>query len=1022
MTETIATVSITDPIVNPHQRKLFLAAGRIWLFYCNGTNFVFKSRKVLETTWSAETVLLSGYSDASQVGLFYDGNYIYITYAPLTANTPLYFRRGTFNNDGTITWSAEQTVVAANPNYVYTQPTVCADSEGYPYIGYTVGIYPYVTKSAKNDGTWNTAVGFPYQLSTTASAYWRVLVHPLTGGKVAILYAYSSARILCRIWTGTMGSEETATSSNIQVGHYLDIINIGDDIYLAFLKESAYDIISVKRTWGVGWGSEETIQTGTSNGSAPKLSFDNETNEIYCFWILSDSIYYSKRTEAGWGTPVQWITDAPITNAYDIQTFWRIMGRRIGVAHIRTTDSTYAIRLDIIELFVDYHTSWQGGLNWVQQRNAFYAQGRYWLFYCDGTYLCYKTSTDGGKTWSAKTTIRPATFMGEVSIAFDGTYMHYAYCGMDTNLPILYRRGLPNADGTITWDDEQTVVPADANIVYYDHLIKIDSSGYPWIIFHQYNVTAAVYNPLVTKSSTKNGTWTTQSGFPYILNTENSTVHIGTELAKMTGGKMCAMWAVDHQPFKARIWDGSSWGSIETVSTSTLQGEVYLCACSVGDVVHLLFVRDTDYYIIHCKRDGTWSETIVETEEVSGSTGVSATIDATTGAMTLIWINNHRVLVRTYTGTWGGRIVIRDESFDKISNWFDIGSALEVVQTNIVIFTYCVSSGAGNVPLNIVCLLFRTGIISVPETVSVSDTLICNKPVTVYDSSILSDISLVSGLRVLVYDAITLYEQAFVGVGVPDFISLSDSIKVSKSILVTDTTILTDIAYALKYALITETFHLTDVALSYKQLRIPETISLTETVQVIPAIILKIVADSISLAETILRPSRITPILDSITLSELTLMKKTLKIPDTIYLAESIPLPPPPPPPPLPIQVRPIIPAERVKKLTAKFKPEIVGTKLTDVQEIAIQRAERGISAQRSITIAIATYLDSKGITGGQRANYIAFAEALWKHIHRQKGTAAQKIANGLIAYYASTYGLNTTYLQEIAQTILGTA
>jgi hypothetical protein len=205
---------------------------------------------------------------------------------------------------------------------------------------------------------------------------------------------------------------------------------------------------------------------------------------------------------------------------------------------------------------------------------------------------------------------------------------------------------------------------------------------------------------------------------------------------------------------------------------------------------------------------------------------------------------------------------------------------------------------------------------------------------------------------------------------------------------------------------------------------VTDTIGLTEQITTWTGI-LQVVTDSLNLAETITTPTRTLKTLDAINTLETIRTLKTLKIPETIHLTESIqiptlpPPPTPPPPPTLPTVPETIKTIERIKKLEAKFKPEIVSTKLSDIQEVALQRAEKGIYAQRTVTIAVATYLDSKGITGGERANYIAFAEALWKHVHRQRGTAAQNIANGLIAYYTSTYKLNTTYLQEIAQIIL---
>jgi hypothetical protein len=81
------------------------------------------------------------------------------------------------------------------------------------------------------------------------------------------------------------------------------------------------------------------------------------------------------------------------------------------------------------------------------QRKSFFTQGRTWVFWADATNIYYSTSTDGS-TWSSTTTVRASGYGYTFSIWFDGTYIHYASANGGSY--IYYRRGLPNADGTIT--------------------------------------------------------------------------------------------------------------------------------------------------------------------------------------------------------------------------------------------------------------------------------------------------------------------------------------------------------------------------------------------------------------------------------------------------------------------------------------------------------------------------------------------------------------------------------------------
>jgi len=89
------------------------------------------------------------------------------------------------------------------------------------------------------------------------------------------------------------------------------------------------------------------------------------------------------------------------------------------------------------------------------ERKSFYANGRYWVFYVDGTNMVYSTSTDG-TSWTVgpQSPIRGGDWGGGnfFSIYFDGTYVHYVFGYYNVlNYPLLYRRGTPNSDGTITW-------------------------------------------------------------------------------------------------------------------------------------------------------------------------------------------------------------------------------------------------------------------------------------------------------------------------------------------------------------------------------------------------------------------------------------------------------------------------------------------------------------------------------------------------------------------------------------------
>ena len=107
------------------------------------------------------------------------------------------------------------------------------------------------------------------------------------------------------------------------------------------------------------------------------------------------------------------------------------------------------------------------------------------------------------------------------------------------------------------------------------------------------------------------------------------------------------------------------------------------------------------------------------------------------------------------------------------------------------------------------------------------------------------------------------------------------------------------------------------------------------------------------------------------------------------------------------------------QKYQAKYNPTVISTRFTDVQNVALARAEAGLVAVDTIRAMVIDYLDEKGVTGGTRATYIAFALALWKRVSRQGGAASDKIAQGLIQYFKLAYDLDETLLTDIANAIV---
>jgi len=304
--------------------------------------------------WSSPTTFREDLGSLGAAGfdLWFDGTYVHLAYV---VGTTIYYRRGTPNADGTVTSSAEQTVVAN----VEGVTSLCVDSDGCPWIGYAGPRVPeprypsFVTKSSTSDGTWATQAAFPYALNRPL-AYPRVV--PLTGGMVYVvcgghpLEAYTPFTY-GRLWDGAAwGNEENPTARRGATGWARSIVAEGDDLHFVFQEAGTDLIYYVKRTYGVGWGSETILASGAFR-SYPVLSID-DANNLYCFWAgapMADYIYYLKYESGAWKPGVRWINETAegMTRNSSLSGFYKEYGDYIGLVYLT---GGYNVKFDKITL------------------------------------------------------------------------------------------------------------------------------------------------------------------------------------------------------------------------------------------------------------------------------------------------------------------------------------------------------------------------------------------------------------------------------------------------------------------------------------------------------------------------------------------------------------------------------------------------------------------------------------------------------------------------------------------------
>jgi len=298
------------------QRKTFYAASLWWLFFANGTyRHTFESGKVYyvyssdSIHWSYPVfVRTSLYFFGESVNAFYQDGYVYVTIKSNPLLT-LYFRRGTPNSNGTITWSTSdwQVALPAESASAWCDHDTGVDSEGYPWVLWVYGsststMQVVVSTSKYNNGSWVTADGYPLQLDS--NNYRGGLLVTLPNQQMYAVMCRGNQRLLGRLYNGTEWQiTEYVSQSKIQTTYSdgeeswsYSAIAINDTIHLIFNKYADYNIQYVNYTSSSGWSSEVTVEPSTAAYAGPVMCLYTSTNDLYAFWAKDNCIYQNKRS------------------------------------------------------------------------------------------------------------------------------------------------------------------------------------------------------------------------------------------------------------------------------------------------------------------------------------------------------------------------------------------------------------------------------------------------------------------------------------------------------------------------------------------------------------------------------------------------------------------------------------------------------------------------------------------------------------------------------------------------------
>jgi hypothetical protein len=536
------------------------------------------------------------------------------------------------------------------------------------------------------------------------------------------------------------------------------------------------------------------------------------------------------------------------------------------------------------------------------QKKCFYANGRWWAWYYNGTNFGWETSLDG-IDWTGAFTSYGAYSGWRLDIWYDeaNNKICLARCqGSTAN--VYYNQGTANSDGTITGDFGSHVFSSATEVQIttdagYDVKVCKDSNGYPWVSYLQ---STTGYPLRVVQATATNGSswgspttlWTPASGSSDII------------IVPLTSGKMLAIKNVTGSVLQSRLYNGSSWETAVDASTYTSDAPNHFDAVADGDDVHLVFCKVTSFDIVYVKYvygTGWGSEETVESATVSQCHPVIS-FKSTDKVRVFYLLSQTTIKYRDRdNGSWQTAVTISSSE----STMTCVCSSYKAFSSKI-----CVTwkSGAAS-PYDVKFEGYILAIVKeVTDSISLAESILRDKTLTVSDSVASLD-SLLAHKTLQITDTITVLETILrdktftvsdsVGLSeiitvitggiikeVLDGIGLSDQVTINKSLIIQETISMLDQIFRHKPSItITDVIALAEIIAASKLLTITDAVSIADVVYTMKTLP---IYDQIAITDQVSTPTRILQALDAIGLSDTSYVNKTLIITDQIGLAEVV--------------------------------------------------------------------------------------------------------------------------------------
>ncbi|MCK4434473.1 hypothetical protein KAU92_03195, partial [Candidatus Bathyarchaeota archaeon] len=305
-------------------------------------------------------------------------------------------------------------------------------------------------------------------------------------------------------------------------------------------------------------------------------------------------------------------------------------------------------------------------LSFACQRKIFYAQGRHWVFYKNGTKIAFRTSTDGiifnEEMLIADVDEDPTNKSACFAIWNNETHVTYVSAYFSS---VKYRLGQLNSDGTITWVAEEQTAASESGTQLQRPNLRVDKYGCPWIIYNRLNTTNNRRGCYVSKSQWNNGSWSTAPDFPYEMSDLSTYAYRGMLLELDEG--IYALWYMYEDELRGRLWNYTSqdWEDEEVGADGINPRRLNAAVTISDDTIHMVIAHQeagiSTLYYINRTSEGFGSPVLIEgVNTVAPYRGESITADG--NDLYLFWRNTTTTIIsmnRT-NGVWGDRFIWKD--------------------------------------------------------------------------------------------------------------------------------------------------------------------------------------------------------------------------------------------------------------------------------------------------------------------------------------------------------------------------